>query len=162
MSVEQETEAAEGAANEEDAESGASDEAATGGGGGDEGGAGARTFGLERYVMFAFIAGAIIILWLLDKIVTLVWDQFAEPPSTLITVGSAAVAIGSMFWAYKHPTVNKLANECAQELSKVTWPTRRETYAATIVVIVTSVIAAILIGVFDTAWSTLTDLVYKF
>lgn len=160
MSVEQETEAAEGAANEEDAPSGSSDEAATGGG--DEGGGGTRTFGLERYVMFAFIAGAILILWLLDKIVNLVWDQFAEPPSTLITAGSAAVAIGSMLYAYKHPTLNKLANECAQELSKVTWPTRRETYAATIVVIVTSVIAAILIGLFDTAWSGLTDLVYKF
>src|SRR5688572_14891470 len=162
MSVEQETEAAEGTADDESAESGASDEAAPGGGGGDDGAGGTRTFGLERYVMFAVIGGAMVILWLLDKIVTMVWDQFAEAPGTIITAGSAAVAVAALFFAYEHPTVNKLASERAQELSKGTGPARGQTYAATIVVIVTPVTAAILIGLFDTAWSGLTDLVYKF
>jgi preprotein translocase subunit SecE len=47
------------------------------------------------------------------------------------------------------------------ELSKVTWPTRKETYASTIVVIVTSLIAAAVVGAFDFVWSYFTDLLYK-
>ena len=47
------------------------------------------------------------------------------------------------------------------ELSKVTWPTRDETYYSTLVVIVTSVIAAVYTGAFDAVWSAFSDLVYN-
>ncbi len=46
------------------------------------------------------------------------------------------------------------------ELKKVTWPTRKETQAATIVVIVTVIIAAMILGAFDTVWSFFTDRIY--
>jgi preprotein translocase subunit SecE len=93
---------------------------------------------------------------------TIIWDLFAEPDGLLITAGSAIVAILVTFYLWRHPTVNRLAHEVAGELSKVTWPTKKEVYAATIVVIVTSFIAAVLLGIFDTAWSAFTDLIYKF
>ena len=53
-----------------------------------------------------------------------------------------------------------LANEVASELGKVTWPTPKEVRAATIVVIVMSIIAAVILFAFDFVWSNLTELVY--
>jgi len=43
------------------------------------------------------------------------------------------------------------------ELRKVSWPSLAETRAATIAVIVASLIAAVLLGVFDVLWQFLTD-----
>jgi preprotein translocase SecE subunit len=45
-------------------------------------------------------------------------------------------------------------------LFRSTWPSRDETYVSTVVVLVTSVVAAIYTGVFDALWSALTDFVY--
>jgi len=61
---------------------------------------------------------------------------------------------------YRHDRVHTLANEVASELGKVTWPTAKEVRAATIVVIVMSIIAAVILFAFDFVWSNLTELVY--
>jgi preprotein translocase SecE subunit len=45
-------------------------------------------------------------------------------------------------------------------LHKVTWPTKQETKWATIIVIVTVVIGAIILSTYDLIWSWLTGLVY--
>ena len=57
--------------------------------------------------------------------------------------------------------VIRISHEIVGELAKVTWPSREETQVSTIVVIVTSIIAAIIVGSFDAVWSTITDLIYK-
>ena len=46
-------------------------------------------------------------------------------------------------------------------MSRVTWPTRKETSSSTVIVVVTSVITAFVLFMFDTVWSAVTDLVYK-
>ena len=46
------------------------------------------------------------------------------------------------------------------ELSKVSWPTRKETWSQTIVVIIVSIIAAVILGVFDAVWAQITDFIY--
>jgi preprotein translocase subunit SecE len=43
----------------------------------------------------------------------------------------------------------------------VSWPTRKETWSQTIVVLIVSVIAAIILGVYDAVWSHITDLIYN-
>jgi preprotein translocase SecE subunit len=48
----------------------------------------------------------------------------------------------------------------AVELASVTWPTRKETWGNTVVVFVVSLVAAIIIGLFDAGWSAVTDLIY--
>jgi preprotein translocase subunit SecE len=121
----------------------------------------ARTLGLERWVQLAFVALALVIFFLADKLITLVWFFIAQPEPTIITGISAVLGIGTAFLLYRHKKVNPLAHEVALELSKVTWPSRRETWYSTIVVIVTSVIAAIYLGLFDAAWSWFTDLIYS-
>ena len=56
--------------------------------------------------------------------------------------------------------IGRYLRETRGELRKVTWPTRDEVWVSTIVVVATSVIAAVYTGVFDAMWSALTNVVY--
>ncbi len=120
-----------------------------------------KTLGLERWVQFAFVAAAIVTFFLVDKLINLVWGYFAEPNTTIATAAAAIVGILTGFILYRHPRVNPLVHEVAGELAKVTWPTRQETWYSTGVVIITSIIAAIYVGLFDAAWSWVSDLIYS-
>ncbi len=74
--------------------------------------------------------------------------------STIIGLGTAAaVAI----WSWTHRRTHEVALEIAAELRKVSWPSFAETRAATIAVIVASIISAVLLGLFDVFWQFLTD-----
>ena len=145
-----------------------------GAGGGDGGGLGGprgggaietlparATLGLTRWVQYVFVVSGLFFLWFLDKLVTLVWSNFAEPPATVITAIAAVIGLGSAIALYRNERVHTLVTEVVTELAKVTWPTREETYVSTIVVIVTSLIAAAVVGAFDFVWSFVTDLLYK-
>lgn len=116
--------------------------------------------GPERWVQFAFIAIAVAIFFLTDRLTTLIWSQTAEPDAAIVSAIAGAAAILGTFFLYRHPAVNKLADEVVTELSKVTWPTREEVWVSTIVVVATSVIAAVYTGIFDAMWSALTNVVY--
>jgi preprotein translocase subunit SecE len=66
-----------------------------------------------------------------------------------------AAAIGLYLWF--NSRTHEVSLEIAAELRKVSWPSWAETRAATIAVIVASVIAAVLLGLFDVFWQFLTD-----
>lgn len=66
-----------------------------------------------------------------------------------------AAATALAFWM--RPKTHEVSLEIAAELRKVSWPGFPETRAATIAVIVASVIAAVLLGLFDVFWQFLTD-----
>jgi len=126
-----------------------------------DGGAGKKTLGLERWVQLGFVVGALLLFWLLENVVSAVWYIFADPNDLLVTFGSLLGGVAAAIALYRHRALNQMSHEVAEELSKVTWPTRKETSSSTVVVIVTSIIAAIFLGVFDAIWSQFTDLVYK-
>ena len=73
------------------------------------------------------------------------------------TLAGLAISFGLFGWFWKKPETNNVAQEIASELRKVTWPSLEETRAATIAVIVASLIAAVLLGLFDVFWQFLTD-----
>ena len=120
-----------------------------------------KALGLTRWVQLAFMAIGVTLLLILDKLVTIIWDKFTEPQPLLVTVVAAVLAASVTIFLYRHPTVSRVSNEIVGELAKVSWPSRDEIQAATIVVIITSIIASIIVGAFDAAWSSLTDLIYK-
>ena len=119
------------------------------------------TLGLTRWVQYVFVVSGLFFLWFLDKLVTLIWSNFAEPPATAITGLAAVVGLGSAIALYRNERIHTLVTDVVTELAKVTWPSRSETYASTVVVIVTSLIAAAIVGAFDFVWSFFTDLLYK-
>ena len=78
----------------------------------------------------------------------------------IITTSAGIIGLLSALAGYRHPVARKLADEVVAELSEVTWPTRDETYTSTVVVIITSLVAAVFTGTFDALWSALTNIVY--
>ena len=126
------------------------------------------TLGVERWVQFAYAACAITLAWFLIKCSNAVWtiladnvDAVPEPNSTAIAVASGLVALTAATVAYRSKKIHTFVVEVCVELSKVTWPTRKETWSQTIVVLIVSVIAAIILGVYDAVWSHITDLIYN-
>jgi len=122
---------------------------------------GTRGFGIDRYIQAGFAVLALFLFWVLQQSIVSVWNFFTEPNVTIATAVAAFGAIGGAFALYRHERFGQLAREIAIELSKVTWPSREETQISTVVVIVTSVVAALYLGVFDFLWSAVTDLLYS-
>ena len=110
------------------------------------------------HVMFA--VGGIILAWLLSKSGEWAWSYFGKPNSFALGTGAFLVAGIATLIAWKNEQVFGLAQEVTTELKKVTWPTRKETVSSTIVVIVTTIVASLLLGVFDGVWSWVTRMIY--
>ena len=128
----------------------------------------AGTLGVERWVQFAYAACGVTLAWFLIKSSTAVWtmladsvDSVPEPNDTIIAVGAGLVAFIAAVVAYRSKKIHTFVVEVCVELSKVSWPTRKETWSQTIVVIIVSVIAAIILGVFDGVWAQITDFIYN-
>jgi preprotein translocase subunit SecE len=125
------------------------------------------TFGLMKYVHAMFFAGTVVVGWIFVKLAEDIWATmhfkfgWVPAPRDWMAIGGGAVlamALGLYMW--RHPKVNRLAVEIVTELSKVTWPTRKELSVSTVVVIVVSIIAAVILGLFDLFWSWVTDFIY--
>lgn len=86
----------------------------------------------------------------------LIGSQFSV--STLL--GLLATA-GILFYVLRSAQVMEVAVDIVAELKRVTWPERQETFAATIVVIVTVCIMSVILGFFDFTWKLVTDFVYR-
>jgi len=108
-----------------------------------------------------FLSGGVILFFLLNWTGDWIWGYFSRHPSEFaIDAVAFVVALVTGIALYRNERVYGLANEVATELKKVTWPTRKETQAATLVVVVTVLISVVLLGFFDAIWSWLTDRIY--
>jgi len=58
-------------------------------------------------------------------------------------------------------SIKRYVNETVGELRKVSWPTRREAWYLTIVVLVVTSIMAVVLGTFDYLFSKLFELILK-
>ena len=115
----------------------------------------------NKPVHLMYLCGAVLAFYVLQWSIEWVWGYFGSPPSELnITLISAVTAVVAGVVLYRNDRVYNLANEIASELKKVTWPTAREVRTATLVVIVMAIVSAVILGLFDFAWSNLTELVY--
>ena len=116
----------------------------------------------NKPVHLMYLIGAVILFYLLQWTIDWVWGFFTpSPPSDFkITLVAAfgAVVIGII--TYRNDRIYHLANEVASELKKVTWPTAKEVRGSTATVIVMALVSAVILGLFDFAWSNLTQVVY--
>ena len=113
------------------------------------------------YVVLALSAGLF-----LEHVLLLVFGAFGPTQpltrplvgewtwSTVLGLGICA-AVAIYLWMNKR--THEVSVEIASELRKVSWPSVAETRAATIAVIVASIISAVLLGLFDVLWQFLTD-----
>lgn len=117
--------------------------------------------GPNKYVHLMFAVGGVLLALLAAKAGDWVWGYFAKPND--LVVGGSALLLGvvAAVLAYRNERVFSGAADVTRELEKVTWPTRKETYAATIVVIVTVSLAALIFTAFDFVWSKLADWILR-
>jgi len=80
---------------------------------------------------------------------------------TWATALGFATAAGVGVWTWRSPKLQPVAVQVVEEMQRVTWPTLAETRAATVAVIVASVVCAAMLGLFDWVWSLLTSQVYN-
>jgi preprotein translocase subunit SecE len=76
---------------------------------------------------------------------------------TWCTVIGLAVAAAVALYLWTNRKTHDVSLEIASELRKVSWPGFAETRAATVAVIIASIISAVLLGMFDVFWQFLTD-----
>jgi preprotein translocase subunit SecE len=111
--------------------------------------------GPNKVVHLMFAVGALLAAFLLSKAGDWVWSYFAKPNDLVINGAALLVAASAAYLAYRNERVFAAATEVTRELEKVTWPTRKETSAATVVVIVTVAISALVLSGFDMVWAAL-------
>ena len=108
-----------------------------------------------------YLGGALVLFYVLKWSMDWIWGYFVREPSELyVTLVAGLIALTAGIVLYRHERVHTLANEVAAELKKVSWPNGKEVKAATVVVIIMSIISALVLGLFDFVWSNLTELIY--
>ena len=120
----------------------------------------------KRVVAIFYVLAALALGVFLEKILGLllgyagVNDATVFSDWTLSTVAGFALAAVTAVVVWRIPKTQQTSLEVALELRRVTWPSARETRAATVAVIVASGVAAVVLGVFDLVWSWLSSKIY--
>ena len=120
----------------------------------------------KRIVAIFYVLAAIALGIFLERVLQLVFnaaglnDRNVFSDWNVSTVVGFAVAAITAIVVWRIPKTQQVSLEVALELRRVTWPSLRETRAATIAVIVASAVAAVILGVFDLMWSWLSSKVY--
>ena len=122
----------------------------------------------KRIVAIAYVLAAIALGVFLEKVLGLVFDKagvndfpvFDENWTLSTIIGFAIAAVGAVV-VWRIPRTQTVSLEVALELRRVTWPSLRETRAATVAVIVASLVAALILGAFDLFWGWLSATVYN-
>jgi len=121
----------------------------------------------KRIVAIAFVAAAVFLGVFLAKVLALAfsytrWNDFPvfgeDWPITAVVGYGAAFVAGAVAW--RTPRLQATSLEVAGELKKVTWPSLRETRAATLAVIAATFVAAAILGMFDYVWAWLSARIY--
>ena len=123
---------------------------------------------VARYVNLSFVALGLISYLVLSKLFSFIIEIFGTGANMalighnfrLADLLGMVAAVALTIALKRNPKVSGYAMEVGNELSKVTWPSWKETKAATIVVIVTTLIIALILGLLDLIWGALSSLIY--
>ena len=125
--------------------------------------------GYTRFVYAAYMGGAMLVAFLVAKAGHLAWyragqwkPELGEPTDELVYLIAGLVGVGVALYYWRKPTSRQYANEVAEELSKVTWPSRKEVTNSTAVVLFYTLFATVFFALMDQFWKYVTDKIYSF
>ena len=142
----------------------------------------AQQLGAARYVIFGFFASWITGSYVASKTLQGVWSwlsrkewfgralpSFAALPheGELVSRSSISLLVGAIIAAvvvyvyYRKPDVRQWADEVAEQLGKVKWPTRKDVGNYTVVVLAVSAVLTVYLALLDRFWGFLTNLIYS-
>ena len=134
-----------------------------------EAGASPMQLGYTRYVYAAYMAGAMLIAFLTAKIGHVAWyrlgqwkPELGEPRDEVVYIAASGVGIAIALYYWRKPEARQYANEVAEELSKVTWPSRKEVTNSTTVVLFYTLFATVFFALMEQFWKYVTDKIYSF
>jgi preprotein translocase SecE subunit len=114
----------------------------------------------RKWTHMLFAGGGLVLFWLLAKSGEWAWSYFGKPKGYAVGAAAFIISFVTTLILWRNEQVFGLATEVTAELRKVTWPSRKETVSSTIVVIVTTIIASLFLGIFDGVWSWVTRMIY--
>jgi preprotein translocase subunit SecE len=118
----------------------------------------------QKWVNLSYLALAALVGYILFALAIRlvgVYDLETRVQNVELIVRGASVGLGGLVFLilWRHERVNQFMNEVMIELSRVTWPTQKETSSATFVVIVMVLISGAVLGFLDYVWTQLLRLV---
>ncbi len=124
----------------------------------------------KRIVGTFYVAAAVVVGVFLSKLLGSIFNSAGmnDRPVDLgfISLGNVSTIVGygvafvAALLIWRIPRTQQVSLDVALELRRVTWPSWRETRAATVAVIIASFVSAIILGLFDYGWGALANLVY--
>jgi preprotein translocase subunit SecE len=121
----------------------------------------------RRWAYLIFVLGGFMGAWVLSHAIEDVWamiwswqPQIRRPDALWSNIAGISIAVASTIYALRKQRWFKFSIEVVEEISQVTWPTRAETRAATIVVIIITLICSTILWGMDQIWSTVTNWLY--
>ena len=128
-----------------------------------------KTAGIDpkRMVVIFYVLAALAVGIFVEKVLELVFSyvRWNDPDIfgdewRLTTVLGFALAAAAAVVVWRTPRTQTVSLEIASELKKVTWPTLRETRAATVAVVIATFVAAVILGLFDYVWAAISSRIY--
>lgn len=125
--------------------------------------------GYTRFVYAAYMAGAMLVAFLTAKAAHVAWyrlgqwkPELGEPRDEIVYVAAGIIGVMVALYYWRKPESRQYANEVAEELSKVTWPSRKEVTNSTTVVLFYTLFATGFFYLMDQFWGFVTDKIYSF
>ncbi|MBI4238768.1 MAG: preprotein translocase subunit SecE [Deltaproteobacteria bacterium] len=118
----------------------------------------------QRWVSLGLLGAAALVYAVVGKLAETVWDLLRLPlpewplaPTDLIAL---VAAIACFLLARRHARLNSFLNDAVSELSKVSWPPRKETMMSAGVITVVVGICSLFLALYDVVWGWCVKLVY--
>jgi preprotein translocase subunit SecE len=112
----------------------------------------------QKWVGVTFLAFSILIGYIvfagLFKLAG-VYDFEAKVKNIDLVIRLVSLAIGGLLFLilYKNESANQFMHEAVTELSRVTWPTNKETISSTWVVLIMVLVTGLILGLLDKFWT---------
>ncbi len=111
----------------------------------------------QRLVVIFYLAFGVVLALFLDHVLELAWASIGLSNPDVVeglgwrvtTLLGVVLAVGAGLFSYFYPKTKTLSLEVASELMKVTWPSWAETRVSTVAVVVASVVASLILFLFD-------------
>lgn len=117
-----------------------------------------------RYVMLAFVAGALLVGLSVQAAAVSSFAQYSVPDTPILglvnltTLLAGIATVLSFGYLIRNKKIMAYTDEVMHELSRVTWPTKDETTRATTIVVFTTLFVAALLGAYDYIWKNVADI----
>ena len=126
-----------------------------------------REFDPTRWAHLIFVLGGFLGIYVLSNLFLdgwdIVWSYWPQVPRTkplYANIAAIVISVAATLYAWRKERWFKFCTEVVVEVSQVTWPTRAETRANTVVVLVMTLICSGLLWTMDQTWSRITNWLY--